>query len=177
MNFDEHEGGMAKQSAGILLYRMKGSIVEVFLVHSGGPFWAKKEQGAWSIPKGEFTDEEEPFVAAKREFGEELGSPAPEGDYKSLGSVKQAGGKTVYAWAIEADFNPKSMKSNTFRMEWPPKSGQEQEFPEVDRAAWMTLEKAETKLFKGQVPLMQVLADVLGKTIQSDQPPVQASLF
>jgi predicted NUDIX family NTP pyrophosphohydrolase len=168
---------MAKQSAGILLYRVKNAIVEVLLVHSGGPFWAKKDAGAWSIPKGEFTDEEEPFVAAKREFSEELGFPAPGGDYIDLGSIKQSGGKTVYAWAIQADFDPSTMKSNTFSMEWPPKSGQEQEFPEVDKAAWVALDKAEIKLFKGQAPLLALLAEKLGKDITPLKPPEQASLF
>lgn len=168
---------MAKQSAGILLYRTKNLSVEVLLVHAGGPFWAKKDNGAWSIPKGEFTDDEEPFTAAKREFSEELGSPAPEGEYIDLGSIKQSGGKTVYAWAIKADFDPSAIKSNTFSMEWPPKSGQEQEFPEVDKAAWVPLGKAEAKLFKGQVALLTLLAEKLGKDILPPEPPKQTSLF
>jgi predicted NUDIX family NTP pyrophosphohydrolase len=162
---------MAKQSAGILLYRLNKTVLEVLLVHPGGPFWAKKDQGAWSIPKGEFTDEEVPFTAAKREFSEELGAAAPEGEYIDLGSIKQSGGKTVYAWAINADFDPSTLKSNTFSMEWPPKSGQEQEFPEVDRAAWTPLAKAELRLFKGQVGLLAVLAEKVGK----DMPPLQRS--
>jgi predicted NUDIX family NTP pyrophosphohydrolase len=168
---------MAKQSAGILLYRMNGTGVEVLLVHSGGPFWAKKDKGAWSIPKGEFTDDEEPLAAAKREFNEELGSPAPEGEYIDLGTVKQSGGKTVYAWTIQADFEPAMFRSNTFTMEWPPKSGQEQEFPEVDKVAWVPLDKAEAKVFKGQVAFFSTLAEKLGKAIQPSEPPEQASLF
>jgi predicted NUDIX family NTP pyrophosphohydrolase len=168
---------MAKQSAGILLYRRSSAGIEVLLVHSGGPFWAKKDQGAWSIPKGEFTDEEEPFVAAKREFAEELGTPAPAGEYIDLGSIKQSGGKTVYAWAIQSDFDPTKLKSNTFTMEWPPKSGQEQAFPEVDKAAWVAITKAEAKLFKGQVALLSALAEKLGQNIAPPKPPEQSSLF
>lgn len=168
---------MAKQSAGLLLYRVRQSTVEVLLVHSGGPFWAKKDKGAWSIPKGEFTDDEPPFEAAKREFQEELGSPAPEGTYLDLGTVKQAGGKVVYAWAIEADFDPATLKSATFSMEWPPKSGQEQSFVEVDKAAWVPLTKAEEKVFKGQVSFFSLLAEKLGKAIEPPIRPEQASLF
>ncbi len=167
---------MAKQSAGILLYRLNGKDVEVLLVHSGGPFWAKKDKGAWSIPKGEFTDEE-PFVAAKREFSEELGSPAPVGKYLELGSVKQSGGKIVYAWAVEADFDPETLESNTFSMEWPLKSGQEQEFVEVDKAAWVQLNKADVKVFKGQIELLHTLAEKLGKSTEASSQSKQASLF
>jgi predicted NUDIX family NTP pyrophosphohydrolase len=168
---------MAKQSAGILLYRTKNSIVEVLLVHPGGPFWAKKDQGAWSIPKGEFTDSEEPLVAAKREFREELGQPAPKGTYIELGQAKQSGGKVVFAWAYESDLNISSIHSNTFTMEWPPRSGKQQEFPEVDKAAWVSLDQAAQKLVKGQVPLLETLADKLGKAVAPKTPPIQESLF
>ncbi|HSD56165.1 MAG TPA: NUDIX domain-containing protein [Candidatus Saccharimonadales bacterium] len=156
-----------KQSAGLLLFR-KTNRVEVLLVHPGGPFWAKKDVGSWSIPKGEFLDDEEPQVAARREFSEELGVTAPEGELMELGSAKQSSGKVVYAWALEADLDTQHVKSNTFEMEWPPKSGQMQEFPEVDRAGWFSLTQASNKLAKGQVPLLQVLAEKLGITIEEE---------
>jgi predicted NUDIX family NTP pyrophosphohydrolase len=153
---------MAKQSAGLLIYRTKNKQVEVLLVHPGGPFWAKKDQGAWSIPKGEFEEGEEPLLAAKREFKEELGIAVPEGTYFELGSAKQSGGKVVYAWAIEADVDTKQVKSNTFEMEWPPRSGKKQEFPEVDKARWFALGVARQKLGKGQMPLLERLITELG---------------
>jgi predicted NUDIX family NTP pyrophosphohydrolase len=167
-----------KQSAGILLYRKTHKELEVLLVHPGGPFWAKKDTGAWSIPKGEFSEDEAPLAAAKREFGEEVGSPTPAGDYTELGSTKYSN-KTVSAWACEADLNLASFKSNTFTMEWPPKSGQQQEFPEVDKAAWFSLGKAKTKLVKGQVALLENLADKLGKNLDAEPEPElpQTSLF
>lgn len=169
---------MAKQSAGILLYRLTGNELEVLLVHPGGPFWAKKDKGAWSVPKGEFTDDEEPFVAAKREFGEELGCSAPNGEYIDLGSIKQSGGKMVYVWAVQGDLDPATVKSNTFRIEWPPKSGQEQAFPEVDKALWVTLDEAEVKLLKGQLPFLGTLIEKIGYVPKkSPQLPEQASLF
>lgn len=168
---------MAKQSAGILLYRTNNTGFEVLLIHPGGPFWAKKDTGAWSIPKGEFTEDEQPLAAAKREFAEELGIPVPDGEYVELGMVKQSGGKVVYAWAVPGDFDPSALKSNTFTMEWPPKSGQEQAFPEVDRAAWMGLPKAETKLLKGQLPFLAVLTEKLGPLAQTPASPEQVSLF
>lgn len=168
---------MTKRSAGIVLYRMNNEVLEILLVHAGGPFWAKKDEGAWSLPKGEFTTDEEALAAAKREFSEELGAPVPEGEYLALGPIKQSGGKTVYAWAVQGDFDPATLKSNTFTMEWPPKSGQEQEFPEVDKAAWVPLAKAEEKLFKSQLSLLQVLAEKLHATIAHEKPPEQASLF
>lgn len=122
---------MSKKSAGLLLYRVGSSgTVEVLLVHPGGPFWAKKDEGAWSIPKGEFQDDEDPLSAAKREFAEETGVAAPTGAMTPLGPARQPGGKLVYAWAVESDFNPLALKSNTFSLEWPPKSGRRQEFPE-----------------------------------------------
>ncbi len=153
---------MAKRSAGLLVFRFDGAQLEVLLVHPGGPFWANKDEGAWSIPKGEFDDLEDPLAAAKREFEEELGN-VPEGDFLPLEPVKQAGGKTVVAWAIEADFDVRAMTSNTFRMEWPPRSGRMQEFPEVDRAAWFAGEQARRKILKGQLPLLDGLAKQVGK--------------
>src|SRR5512141_1466539 len=139
-----------KTSAGLLLYRYRGDI-EVFLVHPGGPFWAKKDNGAWSIPKGEFEEGESPLNAAKREFQEETGLPA-EGDFVELQPVKQPSGKVVYAFAVEGDCDPASVRSNSFTMEWPQGSGRVREFPEVDRADWFTVLEARDKLLKGQYP-------------------------
>jgi predicted NUDIX family NTP pyrophosphohydrolase len=167
-----------KQSAGLLLYR-KREVIEVLLVHPGGPFWAKKDAGSWSIPKGEFLSDEEPQVAARREFYEELGVAAPEGELMELGSAKQSSGKVVYAWALEADLDTEHVKSNLFEMEWPPKSGQMQEFPEVDRAGWFSLQEASNKLVKGQVPLLEALARKLGLPIEDepDGESMQAALL
>jgi predicted NUDIX family NTP pyrophosphohydrolase len=145
-----------KQSAGILLYRFRDSEVGIFLVHPGGPFWAKKDAGAWSIPKGEFADDENPLATAKREFAEETGCVI-DGDFIELTPVKQPGGKRVYAWAVEGDCQADSIKSNLFTMEWPPRSGKRKEFPEVDRAAWFDLKTAKEKILKGQVALLEDL--------------------
>jgi predicted NUDIX family NTP pyrophosphohydrolase len=146
-----------QKSAGILLYRKKGNNPEVFLVHPGGPFWKNKD--AWSIPKGEFT-EEDPLVAAKREFEEETGSRI-EGAFKELLPVKQKSGKLIYAWAVEGEFDPSAIVSNVFPLEWPPKSGKYQNFPEVDRAGWFSLEEARVKLLPAQVPLLEQLVHLL----------------
>jgi predicted NUDIX family NTP pyrophosphohydrolase len=146
----------SKKSAGLLLYRRQNSALEVFLVHPGGPFWAKKDDGAWSIPKGEIADDEDPLKAAKREFFEETGFQV-DGNFIALTPVKQAGGKWVYAWAIEGDCDAGSIKSNTFSLEWPPRSGNKKEFPEVDRAAWFPLELAKQKILKGQLSLLEEL--------------------
>jgi predicted NUDIX family NTP pyrophosphohydrolase len=132
--------------------------VEVLLVHPGGPFWAKKDEGSWSIPKGEFTDDEEPLVAAKREFEEEMGVP-PAGDLIPLEPLKQPSGKLVFAWALRSDFDPSRLKSNMFSMEWPPKSGKQQEFPEVDRAGWFGVEAARLKILKGQMAFLDQLLE------------------
>jgi predicted NUDIX family NTP pyrophosphohydrolase len=153
---------MAKQSAGLLLYRNVGGRVEVFLVHPGGPFWAKKDDGAWSIPKGEFVEGEEPLEAAKREFQEETGLPIG-GMFEALKPVKQAGGKTVYAWAIEGDIDAGAVRSNTFSMEWPARSGKARSFPEIDRAGWFDLDTAKVKILKGQAPLLEQVKDLLGR--------------
>lgn len=147
---------MAKQSAGIVLFRRRDGQLQVFLVHPGGPFWAKKDTGAWSIPKGEFEDEE-PLIAAVREFREETGFELTTGDVRALGSARQSGGKVVHAFAVEGDLDPAALSSNTFTMEWPPRSGREQEFPEVDRGGWFTLNEARTKLHKGQIALIERL--------------------
>jgi len=141
---------MTKHSAGILMYRKAGEGLELLLVHPGGPFWAKKDAGAWSIPKGEYAADEDPLQAARREFQEEFGSAAPRGAYFDLGEVKQRGGKTVAGFAVEGDFDPARLQSNLFEMEWPPKSGRRQEFPEVDRAAWFAPEMAREKMLPHQ---------------------------
>lgn len=152
---------MTKQSAGILLYRKKEDSVEVLLVHPGGPFWARKNDYAWSIPKGEYQDGEDPFTAAKREFQEEIGQPAPDLRYEELGSIKQPGGKIVTAWSAERDLGEVTVSSNTFTIEWPPKSGQRQEFPEVDRAKWFDFSTASRKLHPGQNEFLARLAEKL----------------
>lgn len=163
---------MKKQSAGILLYRVTKKGPQVLLVHPGGPFWAKKDMGAWSIPKGEFPEDEEPLTAAKREFSEETGTPVPEGELLSLGTAKLSSGKVIYAWALPGDLNAASVKSNNFAVEWPPKSGVMQEFPEVDKAAWYLLDEAKVKIHKGQLPFVETLAAHLGSVLET-----QTSLF
>lgn len=147
---------MSKKSAGLLLFRRGTEGIEVLLVHPGGPFWRKKDDGAWSIPKGEFQEDEDPLSAAKREFEEEMGI-APAGEFIPLEELKQPGGKLVCAWALQSDFDTSKLKSNTFTMEWPPKSGRQQEFPEVDRAAWFALESARRKILNGQAPFLDNL--------------------
>lgn len=158
-----------KLSAGLLLFRranQNGEIVlEVLLAHMGGPFWARKDSGAWSIPKDEYEPGEDPFTAAKREFEEELGSAAPSVEYRDLGSVNQPGGKLVTAWAAEADFDEAGAISNTFELEWPRGSGQMRSFPEIDRAGWFTVEVARVKLVRGQLPLIDRLQDVVGDLV------------
>ncbi len=151
---------MAKTSAGLLLHRGRGDALEVLLVHPGGPFWARKDDGAWSIPKGEFdADAEEPWIAARREFAEELGLEVPEGTRTDLGDVKQSGGKVVTAFAVAADLDITETRSNTFDLEWPRGSGRTQQFPEVDRVEWFPIDAARTKILKGQLPLLDRLAE------------------
>jgi len=153
----------APRSAGILLFRRRGGEIEFLLVHPGGPYWAKKDAGAWSIPKGQIEDEEEPRACAIRELEEELGA-APALDLEQLielGSIKQKAGKTVEAWAAEADFDPVSLASNSFEMEWPPRSGKRQAFPEVDRAEWFALEAAREKILPAQAELLDRLLERL----------------
>ena len=147
---------MAKMSAGLLLYRDTSGIIEVFLVHPGGPFWANKDSGSWSIPKGEFREGEEPLDAAKREFEEETGFTA-DGDFTELKPLKQRSGKIIYAWAVKGDCDASGIRSNTFSMEWPPRSGQHQEFPEVDRGGWFDVDAAKSKLLKGQIGFLEQL--------------------
>lgn len=153
---------MSKKSAGILVYRNNHGETEVLLVHPGGPFWANKDLNAWSVPKGEFEESEDPFNAAIREFIEETGF-LPEGEFISLESVKQPGGKLIYTWAVTGDFDASIAKSNLFKMEWPPKSGTLKEFPEADKAAWFNLETAKTKIIKGQIPVLENLKLLLDK--------------
>jgi predicted NUDIX family NTP pyrophosphohydrolase len=153
---------MSKKSAGILVFRDRGGELEVLLVHPGGPFWAKKDEGAWSIPKGEFGDDEDALTAAQREFEEEIGFTAA-GEVTPLKPLRQPSGKTVHAWAMRGDFDPSALRSNTFSMEWPPKSGRQQEFPEVDRAAWFPVEVAKKKILKGQRGFLEELQDKLLK--------------
>jgi predicted NUDIX family NTP pyrophosphohydrolase len=153
----------AKRSAGILLYRRTGSEPEFLLVHPGGPFWAKKDAGAWTIPKGQIEAAEEPRACAIRELEEELG-PAPDLDPEELielGAIRQRAGKVVEAWAAEAEFDPELLDSNTFTMEWPPRSGKQAEFPEVDRAEWFGLEAAREKILPAQAELLDRLLERL----------------
>jgi predicted NUDIX family NTP pyrophosphohydrolase len=152
----------AKQSAGILAYKLVDSTVQVLLVHPGGPFWAKKDLGAWSLPKGEYVDPDDPLAAALRELAEETGLEVAAGDCVPLGSVKQKGGKVVAAWAVAADFDPAGLRSNTFELEWPPRSGRRREFPEVDRAEWFDLEAARRKLLPAQGEFLDRLLEHLG---------------
>jgi predicted NUDIX family NTP pyrophosphohydrolase len=150
---------MPKRSAGLLMYRRRGDGVEVLLAHPGGPFWAKKDLGAWSIPKGEVDSDEDPLFAAQREFEEETGV-VPAGNLIALGEAKQAGGKIVGAWAVEGDCDLSGLKSNTFSMEWPPRSGRMAEFPEVDRWEWFSLDDAREKILAGQKIFLERLVEM-----------------
>jgi predicted NUDIX family NTP pyrophosphohydrolase len=152
---------MPKRSAGILMYRRPGTGLEVLLVHPGGPFWAKKDLGAWSIPKGEYAADEEPLAVAAREFEEETGA-RPRGDFLPLGEVVQPGRKAVAAWAVEGDFDVATLKSNLFELEWPPRSGRRVSFPEVDRAEWFSIPDARRKILPGQTPFLDRLSAALG---------------
>lgn len=151
---------LPKASAGILLFRRKHEGMEVLLGHPGGPFWKKKDQGAWTIPKGLIAFGEPPLEAAMREFEEETGY-APQGIFLSLGNAKQPGGKTVHAWAAEDDWDPDELRSNSFQLEWPPRSGRQQSFPELDRAGWFAMVEARDKILKGQAVFLDRLAEAL----------------
>ncbi len=157
---------MAEVSAGILMFRRRNGVLQVLLVHPGGPFWAGKDAGAWSIPKGLLNPGEDPLKAAQREFEEETGLTV-RGRFIKLTPVKMKSGKLIQAWTVEGDCDPSAIKSNTFSMEWPPNSGRQREFPEVDRAAWFEIGEAERKINQGQAPLLEELADLLSK-ISSD---------
>ena len=147
---------MTKQSAGILLYRLKNKELEVLLVHPGGPFFAKKDVGAWSIPKGEFSNKEDPLEAAEREFREETGVTVS-GEFVTLSPIMQKGGKIVLAWAVEGNLDPQQIKSNTFEIEWPPRSGRKQSFPEIDRGEWFTVPVAKEKINRAQAAFIDQL--------------------
>jgi predicted NUDIX family NTP pyrophosphohydrolase len=151
---------MTKQSAGILLYRITDKQLQVFLVHPGGPFFRKKDEGAWSVPKGEYIDGEEPLAAAQREFEEETGQTIS-GNFVKLQPVKQKSGKVVQAWAVEGDIDHNAIISNLFEIEWPPKSGKRVSFPEIDRASWFTIEIAKQKIIPGQLGLIEELEKLI----------------
>ena len=154
---------MARRSAGLLLYRRRDGAVELLLVHPGGPLWARRDAGAWSIPKGEVGEGEDPRAVALREFEEETGHPAPRGELVALGEVRQRGGKLVTAWAAAGDLDPAAITSNTFTLEWPPRSGRRREFPEVDRAGWFDPASARERLLPAQAELVDRLLATLGE--------------
>jgi predicted NUDIX family NTP pyrophosphohydrolase len=165
-----------KTSAGILLYRIRSETLEVFLVHPGGPFWAKKDAGTWSIPKGEFDEGADPLETAKREFHEETGSPIS-GEFVALTPLKQPSGKLIHAWAVQGDIDASSIKSNTFSMEWPPRSGKQQEFPEVDKGGWFKIPAAQEKLPPGQRGFLNELQKKLGlRPVSLPPPPVTSTV-
>ncbi len=178
---------MKKLSAGLLLFRRPVSTVEVFLVHPGGPFWERKDLGSWSLPKGEYQAGEDPFAVALREFEEETGFKLAPGEYVLLGEIKQPSGKIITAWALEHDLDATAVKSNLFELEWPPKSGKQEQFPEVDRARWFGLPVAQQKILKGQAGFLAALAKHLGlpesvfegahNNEADGDSPVQSSLF
>ncbi|HTV04415.1 MAG TPA: NUDIX domain-containing protein [Acidobacteriaceae bacterium] len=151
---------MAKQSAGLLMYRRAGDAVEMFLVHPGGPYWAKKDKGAWTIPKGEYGEGEDPLAAARREFEEETGFE-PTGVMREIGAVKQNSGKVVWAWAFEGDFDPTRLESNTCEIEWPPRSGKRITIPEVDRGEWFVMEQAREYIREEQREFLAALRDMI----------------
>lgn len=159
---------MAKQSAGILLYRFRDNQLQVFLIHPGGPFFSKKDNGSWSVPKGEFNNDEKPLDAAKREFMEETGQPI-EGKFLELEPVIQKAGKKVYAWAVEGNIDHKAIVSNLFEMEWPPRSGKKQTFPEVDKASWFDVEEAKAKINVAQFGFVEELI----RTINFSKPALK----
>jgi predicted NUDIX family NTP pyrophosphohydrolase len=171
---------MKKHSAGLIVYRMRDGSPQVLMAHMGSPWWAKKDIGAWTIPKGEIEEGEDPLQTAKREFTEELGLQVPEGEFMQLEPIEQNNNKTVQAWAIEANPDISYIKSNTFKSEWPPHSGKTQDFPEIDRAAWMNLAEAAQRGVKGQDGLFGQLANLLHVPFGAEEIPEssqQGSLF
>lgn len=159
-----------KSSAGLLLYRRAGKQFEVFLVHPGGPFWKNKEDGAWTIPKGMIEPDEDPLLAARREFAEETGFEI-DGDFVELGNFKQPGGKHVLVWAVEGECDPAKLASNAFEMEWPPRSGRKQSFPEVDRGAWFGLAEAQAKMLIGQRPMLERFVELCASSSPKQRKP------
>lgn len=171
---------MAKLSAGIVLYRLRGGALEIFLVHPGGPFWKNKDLGSWSIPKGEYEPDEDALSVAQREFEEEIGCAIPAGNLVPLGEIRQPSGKVVSAWALEGDCAAEPIHSNTFTLEWPPKSGRLEEFPEVDRAGWFAYHAANEKVLPGQRGFLEKVALLVGYTPEptsAEKGPKQGSLF
>ncbi|MEU6575661.1 NUDIX domain-containing protein [Streptomyces sp. NPDC046805] len=160
-----------RRSAGLLLFRHTGDGLEVLLGHMGGPFFARKDAGAWTVPKGEYEPDEPAWDAARREFREELGLPPPDGEAVALGEVRQTGGKTVTVWAVEADLDPAAIDPGTFRMEWPPRSGKVREFPELDRVGWFGLDRARDVIVKAQAAFLDRLAEHVGRS----GPPAERS--
>lgn len=160
---------MSRQSAGILLYRRSGGRIEVLLVHPGGPLWARRDLGAWSIPKGEYTAGEAPLEAARREFQEETGLPLPEGEAVDLAEVRLSSGKLIRAWAVEGDCDAGDLRSNLFTMEWPPRSGRTAQFPEVDRAGWFGIEEAGERIHPAQRAFLDRLAKAVGPTSRAEE--------
>lgn len=153
-----------RRSAGLLLYRLRGAHLEVLLGHMGGPFWTRRDVGAWTIPKGEYGPDETPLAAARREFAEELGMPVPKGRCVPLGLVRQAGGKQVTAWAVQAELDPDSMVPGTFTVEWPPRSGVLQEFPELDKVRWLSAEEARRLVVRAQSAFVDRLVAMVTKS-------------
>jgi predicted NUDIX family NTP pyrophosphohydrolase len=161
---------MTRRSGGILAFRRRDGELEVLLVHPGGPFWARRDDGAWSIPKGEYGDTDDPLAAALREFEEELGREVPAGELMELGALRQPGGKVVTAWAVEGFVDTARIVSNTFDLEWPKGSGTIRQYPEVDRAAWFTVPAARVKILRGQAPFLDRLVALVGDSGSADPP-------
>jgi predicted NUDIX family NTP pyrophosphohydrolase len=153
----------SRRSAGLLPFRLRDAALELLIAHMGGPFWARRDEGAWSIVKGEYDECEDPYAAALREFQEETGAPPPSGPALALGELRQRGGKRIVAWAVEGEFDVSRLASNTFELEWPRGSGRVRKFPEIDRAAWFDCDKARRKLVPGQVPFVDALAQCLSE--------------
>jgi predicted NUDIX family NTP pyrophosphohydrolase len=168
-----------RQSAGLLVYRKTANGPQVLIAHMGGPWFANKDKGGWSIPKGEYAKNEDPLKTAFHEFEEELGKELPKGELIELGTVKQSSGKEVIAWAIEGDLDVTKTRSNRVKIEWPPKSGNVQEYPEIDRAEWFSFEEAAKRLVKAQVEFLERLAKIVGTSFAADEPkpPEQKALF
>ena len=162
---------MPKRSAGLLVYRFRDGVVEVLIGHPGGPFWARKDDGAWSIPKGEYAEDEDPWAAAQREFYEEIGLAPPDGPRIDMAPLRQPGGKVVTAFAVRGDLDVSDSVSNTFELEWPKGSGRVRQYPEIDRVGWFSVAQARTKLLKGQLPLLDLLMSNVAVTGSAEGDP------